>query len=230
MDIVEISDLTDQCIKRNVGQKDRLEFIKFQIEKTNQISQSDEDYISSLREPLEKSITFATNAIESELTKIQGKPGINNCTFCNKVLKFGRKFKPEKIWHVEGKFCKDCFKEIKAGTSIFDATHNEGITGTDKIKGKLIVQNFKNHKRVIFVAKKNDFRETIPKTRITNFDKIPFNDDSVTGKMKSKVGKKPTKPHLRINYQGMHINKNVIFGIKELETAFKEIDHLMLSK
>ncbi len=48
--------------------------------------------------------------------------------------------------------------------------------------------------------------------------------------MKSKIGKKPTKPHLRIHYNGIHINKNAIFGIKELQKAFKEIDHLMLSK
>ena len=231
MEIDEILDLTEQCIRRNVGDKDRLEFIKFQIKNTNLASQNDEDYISSLREHLEESITFATNSTDPASKNIQGKTGVNNCTFCNKVLKFGRKFKPEKIWHVEGKFCKDCIKEIKVGTSIFDATHNEGITHqTDKIKGRLIIQNFKNHKRVIFVANKIDFRETISKTRIINFDKIPFNDDSVAGKMKTKIGKKPTKPHLRINYHGMHVNKNAIFGIKELERAFKEIDHLMLSK
>jgi len=231
----EILELITQYIRRGVGQKERLEFIKFQIENSNSISPNDEEYVTSLKKNFEESSPFPTK-IESTSENVKGKTDANNCIFCNKALKFGKRLRPEKIWYLEGKLCKNCFKEIKACTNIFDATYNEGIKNilkklqTDKIKGKLIIQNFKNCRRIMFVANKIEHREIISKIRIINFDKIPFSDDSVAGKIKSKIGKKATKPHLIVNYRGMHINKNAIFWIKDLEKAFKEIDHLMLSK
>ena len=235
METSEILQLITQYIKRDLGQKERLEFIKFQIENSNSISLNDEEYITSLKKDFEESIPFQTK-IEPTSENVKGKTNASNCTFCNKALKFGKRLRPEKIWYLEGKLCKDCFKESKACTNIFGTTYSEGIKHeskrreTDKIKGKLIIQNFKNCRRIIFVANKIEYREIISKTRIIDFDKIPFSDDSVAGKIKSKIGKKATKPHLIINYRGMHINKNAIFWIKDLEKAFKEIDHLMLSK
>lgn len=220
-----VLDIAQQCIRRNTGQKERLEFIINHIETKGKISQKDEDYTMSLKTELEKAIIPETTKIKE--TK-KDKENSNVCTFCNKKIGF-RKFKIDKSWKLYGKPCKECHNEIKAGIYIFNATYKDGISAhTKKTRGVIVIHNFKADRRIIFVANKSKFIVTISKNSISKIEKVQYVDDSSLAIIKSKIGKESKKSHMMIRYNNTHINQSPVFDVKDLDRALEAANYMML--
>ena len=216
----EMLDIINRLLSQKTGQKERLEYLKHVIESQRQLEELDRNFILSHSVPKEE---------KKEVIKtIPQSKSKDNCTLCYKKLGMMNKKSPEKIWEIDGKVCKDCFKEVKAGVSIFDAIYKEGVTFcVTKTNGKLIIHNHKAKKQISFISKKPLVRIIIPKEKITTSEKIQFEKGTKISNIKSRLGKDSKSTHIHIQYQDTLI-QNPIFEIKELEKAVKEIDYLRL--
>jgi hypothetical protein len=214
-------DIVNRLLSQKIGQKERLEYIKHVIESQRELEENDKDYLYSHSAPeIEESIV--------EPRPIQSSGLKDHCTLCDRKLGIMNKKTPEKLWEMEGKICKDCYNEVKAGVNVFDATYKEGVTHyVNKVKGKLIIQNHRAKKQIAFFCEKPLVDIVMPKGKIILSEKILFEKDNIASKMKSKIGKESRSPHLHIQYQD-NLIQNPIFEIKDLEKAVKEIDHLRL--
>jgi hypothetical protein len=226
--IEDVLDIAQQCIRRNTGQEERLEFIVNHIETKGKISQKDEDYVLSLKPELEESTIPKTTKIKETKKGKENKESSNVCTFCSKKLGF-RKFKIDKSWYLDGKPCKECHSEIKAGISIFNATYKDGISShVEKTRGTIIIHNFKTDRRIIFVSKKSKFKVIISKGNILGIEKVQYVNDSSFAIIKSKIGKESKKSHMMIRYTGTHVNQSPVFDVKELDGALAAANYMML--
>ena len=216
----EMLDTVNRLLAQKVGQTERLEYIKHVIESQRELEENDKEFILSHSVAKEKKI-------EEKPTLPQGHSK-GSCSLCDKKLGLMNKKTPEKIWEINGKICKDCFNEVKAGVSIFDATYKEGVAHyTSKTKGKLIIQNHKAKKQISFISEKPPVKIIMSKDKIMASEKIQFEKGSVTSKFKSKLGKNSKSTHIHIQYQDNPV-QNPIFEVKGLERAIKEIDYLRL--
>lgn len=215
----EMLDIINRLLSKKTSQKERLEYLKHVIESQRELEEKDKNFILSHSESKEEK--KESKPIPQNITK-------DSCTLCYKKLGMMNKKSPEKIWEINGKVCKDCYKEVKEGVSIFDATYKEGVTFcVTKTKGKLIIQNHKTKKQISFISEKPSVKIIIPKEKITTAEKIQFEKGSITSKIKSKIGKDSKSTHIHIQYHDT-LTQNPIFEIKELEKAVKEIDYLRL--
>jgi len=215
----QMLDIINHLLSQKTGQKERLEYLKHVIESQRELEEADKDFI------LSHSITKQEKKEEKPIIKTSST---NGCTLCHKKLGMMNKKSPEKIWEMDGKMCKDCYKEVRAGVNVFYATYKEGVSFCiNKTKGKLIIHNHKAKKQISFISEKPPVKIIMPKEKIINSEKIQFEKDSVASKFKSKIGKNSKSTHVHIQYQDT-LTQNPIFEIKELERAVKEIDYLRL--
>jgi hypothetical protein len=214
----QMLDIINRLLSQKTGQKERLEYLKHVIESQRELEKSDKDFI------LSHSIT-KQEVKEKPIPQNISKDG---CTLCQKKLGMMNKKSPEKIWEIDGKICKDCYKEVRAGVNVFDATYKEGVSFCiSKTKGKLIIHNHKAKKQISFISEKPPVKIIMPKEKITSSEKIQFEKGTKMSNFKSKLGKDSKSTHIHIQYQDT-LTQNPIFEIKELERAVKEIDYLRL--
>ena len=216
----EMLDIINRLLEQKSGQKERLEYLKHVIESQRELEESDKNFIMS-------------HSISKEDKREEPKQKPQNiskddCSLCYKKLGMMNKKSPEKIWELGGKICKDCYKEVKAGVSVFDATYKEGVTFcVTKTKGKLIIHNHKAKKQISFISEKPPVKIIMPKEKIRISEKIQFEKGSKISNIKSKLGKDSKSTHIHIQFQD-NLTQNPIFEVKELEKAVKEIDYLRL--
>ena len=216
----EMLDTINRLLSQKVGQKERLEYIKNVIESQRELDEASKEFI--LSHTVQKSIQ------KEESKKSPQIKSKDSCALCSKKLGLMGKKTPEKIWEIDGKICKSCYKEVKAGVCIFDATYKEGVSFCiTKTRGKLIIHNHKAKKQIIFFSRKPPVKIIMNKEKISIAEKIQFEKGSMASKMKSKLGKDSKSTHIHIQYQDTLI-QNPIFEIKELEKAVKEINYLRL--
>ena len=217
----ELLDIINRLMEQEIGQKERLEYLKHVIESQRELEESDKQFI--LSHSSAKRVTKEPEQSSRQISK-------SSCSLCSKKLGIMNKKSPEKIWELDGRICKNCYKEVKVGISIFDATYKGGVTQyVTKTKGKLIIHNHKAKKQVIFLSKKPPVKITMPKEQILALEKIQVDEGTVTSKFKSKLGRDSKSTHLRVQFQDQ-LTQSPVFEVKYLESALRDIDYLRLKR
>lgn len=213
----EILDIVNKLLSQKIGQRERLEYIKRVIETNRNLAESERDYLYSF-----SSITDKDGSVSAPIPK-------NHCTSCRKRLKFTDKKTPRKNWGITGKLCKRCHADAESGITVFDATCKQGIAGMQtKSKMSLIVKNYSGGQEITLYSKKPKLTMTVPKQKITRYDRILHNDGNLGSVIKARLGQNTDTEHLHLQF--VHDTEyNVILDLGDLERAFKEIDYMMLS-
>lgn len=206
--------IINQLLAEKIGQTERLEYIRYIIEIQKEMEEFDKEYLYSLVNIKE---TKAVEPKSPPALKPTSKVISSVCALYDKKLGLMSKKTPKKIWDIPGKLCKECYKEVQVGISIFDATYKRCITiQPNKIRGSLIVKNIRNVKCITFHVKKSEITITMLKETISAYEKIPYDKGSLGSNLKSKLGKDPKINHLHLQFMD-HMVQDPIFEIKELE-------------
>ena len=141
-----------------------------------------------------------------------------SCARCDKKLGL-RKIEPKLDWQIDGKICTECNKHVCENTSYYEAEYKENEPDFPKQKGMLVIQNFDDKRRVLFIAK-DDIQFEIPLPSIQKFESIDYTEKS-TKKKVTTLGLKDesTSKHLQITFVGDNGVYSPIFQIKDFESV-----------
>lgn len=147
----------------------------------------------------------------------------DSCSRCKKKLGL-RKLQPRNDWGIAGKICKDCNDFLDVNAPVFEAEYKDGHSKyPQKMKGKLIVQNFDNKNRVLFLVQSNIAIE-IPVESIKNHELIDYQEESSTKKIVTMgISSKSTSKHLKITYLDNSKLESPIFGIIDVQNTINVI-------
>ena len=146
-----------------------------------------------------------------------------SCTRCDKKLGI-RKITPKPDWQIKGKVCTECNKHICENTSYYEAEYKEDKPDFPKQKGILVMQNFDDKRRVLFLDKDNIEFEILLQS-IQKFENIDYTEKSTKKKI-STLGLKDqsTSKHLQITFVGSNGTYSPLFQIKDFEDAENSLD------
>ena len=148
---------------------------------------------------------------------------MTSCTRCDKKLNL-RKITPKPDWEIDGKICVECNKHISENTSYYDAEYKEDELDFPNQKGTLVIQNFDDKRRVLFVAK-DVIQFEIVLEAIQKFENIDYTEKSTKKKISTLGLKdKSISKHLQITFVGNNGIYSPLFQIKDYEDAKNSLD------